>query len=209
MHSKATRTRSRHDSTAGFTSMIPGSNALSRPCPDATATKAASAGLDLPGVRASARLKSGERFSCSRRAASVTSSALPERLLWSFHEILSMIPSTLSVMSSFGLRLRKVKRAHVTALIAGVIGGSTGSHIRRRPCARLPLQRLALPPDQLRAEGNRYHKYLEIVGDKIGRSTLFGIPLQQMWSYANSGDFAPTYYLQTDAPLTTTPLPTR
>jgi len=47
------------------------------------------------------------------------------------------------------------------------------------------------------------------MGDKIGRSTLFGIPLQQMWSYANSGDFAPTYYLQTDAPFTTTPLPTR
>ena len=33
------------------------------------------------------------------------------------------------------------------------------------------------------------------------RSTLFGIPLQQQWSYGNSGDFAPTYYLQTDAPL--------
>jgi len=30
---------------------------------------------------------------------------------------------------------------------------------------------------------------------------LFGIPLQQEWSYQNSGDFAPTYYLQTDAPL--------
>ena len=26
-------------------------------------------------------------------------------------------------------------------------------------------------------------------------------PLQQMWSYANTGDYAPTYYLQTDAPL--------
>ena len=39
------------------------------------------------------------------------------------------------------------------------------------------------------------------MGDKVGRSTLFGIPLQQQWSYANSGDFAPTYYLQTDAPL--------
>ena len=58
-------------------------------------------------------------------------------------------------------------------------------------------------------KGTDIHKYLEIMGDKIGRSTLFGIPLQQMWSYANSGDFAPTYYLQTDAPLTTTPLPTR
>jgi hypothetical protein len=35
----------------------------------------------------------------------------------------------------------------------------------------------------------------------VGRSTLFGIPLQQQWSHANSGDFAPTYYLHTDAPL--------
>ena len=30
---------------------------------------------------------------------------------------------------------------------------------------------------------------------------MFGIPLQQTWSYENSGDFAPTYYLQSDAPL--------
>ena len=37
--------------------------------------------------------------------------------------------------------------------------------------------------------------------DASARSTLFGIPLQQHWSYANSGDFAPTYYLQSDAPL--------
>ena len=39
------------------------------------------------------------------------------------------------------------------------------------------------------------------MGGRVGRSTLFGIPLQQQWSYANSGDFAPTYYLQSDAPL--------
>jgi hypothetical protein len=39
------------------------------------------------------------------------------------------------------------------------------------------------------------------MGTRVGRSTLFGIPLQQQWSYANSGDFAPTYYLHTDAPL--------
>src|SRR5204862_2235385 len=50
-------------------------------------------------------------------------------------------------------------------------------------------------------KGTDIHKYLEIMGDKVGRSTLFGIPLQQTWSYENSGDFAPTYYLQTDAPL--------
>lgn len=44
-------------------------------------------------------------------------------------------------------------------------------------------------------------KFLEVMGNKVGRSTLFGIPLQQQWSYENSGDFAPTYYLATDAPL--------
>lgn len=50
-------------------------------------------------------------------------------------------------------------------------------------------------------EGTDVRDYLAIMGDKVGRSTLFGIPLQQTWSYENSGDFAPTYYLQTDAPL--------
>ncbi|WP_331611133.1 amidohydrolase family protein [Povalibacter sp.] len=50
-------------------------------------------------------------------------------------------------------------------------------------------------------EGTDIHDYLKIMGNKIGRSTLFGIPLQQTWSYENSGDFAPTYYLQSDAPL--------
>jgi len=50
-------------------------------------------------------------------------------------------------------------------------------------------------------QGTDIRKYLEIMGDKVGRSTLFGIPLQQTWSYENSGNFAPTYYLQSDAPL--------
>jgi predicted TIM-barrel fold metal-dependent hydrolase len=39
------------------------------------------------------------------------------------------------------------------------------------------------------------------MGSRVKRSTLFGIPLQQQWSYSNSGEFAPTYYLQSDAPL--------
>lgn len=50
-------------------------------------------------------------------------------------------------------------------------------------------------------EGTDVHDFLRIMGTRVGRSTLFGIPLQQMWSYANSGDQAPTYYLQSDAPL--------
>lgn len=50
-------------------------------------------------------------------------------------------------------------------------------------------------------EGITPQRFLEIMGNRVGRSTLFGIPLQQMWSYQNSGKFGPTYYLQTDAPL--------
>jgi predicted TIM-barrel fold metal-dependent hydrolase len=50
-------------------------------------------------------------------------------------------------------------------------------------------------------EGTDIKKFLEIMGDKVGRSSLFGIPLQQEWSFCNSGDFAPTYYLHSDAPL--------
>ena len=50
-------------------------------------------------------------------------------------------------------------------------------------------------------EGTDIRDFLAIMGDKVGRSTVFGLPLQQMWSYGNSGDFAPWYYLQTDAPL--------
>lgn len=50
-------------------------------------------------------------------------------------------------------------------------------------------------------EGLDIRDFLKIMGDKVGRAALFGIPLQQQWSYANSGDFAPTYYLQSDAPL--------
>ncbi|NEU09576.1 amidohydrolase family protein [Flavihumibacter sp. R14] len=41
----------------------------------------------------------------------------------------------------------------------------------------------------------------QIMGSKVGRSALFGIPVQQQWSFQNSGKFAPSYYLQSDAPL--------
>jgi hypothetical protein len=50
-------------------------------------------------------------------------------------------------------------------------------------------------------QGITPRQYLQIMGTRVSRSTLFGIPLQQHWSFANSGDFAPTYYLHSDAPL--------
>jgi hypothetical protein len=50
-------------------------------------------------------------------------------------------------------------------------------------------------------EGTDIHEFLKIMGNKMGRVALFGIPLQQQWSHENSGDSAPTYYLQTDSLL--------
>ena len=50
-------------------------------------------------------------------------------------------------------------------------------------------------------KGTDIHDFLRIMGNKIGRVALFGIPLQQQWSYRSDADRAPTYYLNTDAPL--------
>jgi hypothetical protein len=50
-------------------------------------------------------------------------------------------------------------------------------------------------------EGTTLADYVAMMASTVNRSTVFGIPLQQTWQYSNTGDFAPTYYLQTDAPL--------
>src|SRR6185436_13529854 len=43
--------------------------------------------------------------------------------------------------------------------------------------------------------------FLGVMGKRVKRAALFGIPLQQQWSYRVSGRDAPRYYLNTDAPL--------
>jgi hypothetical protein len=50
-------------------------------------------------------------------------------------------------------------------------------------------------------EGTNIHAFLDVMGHRVGRAVLFGIPLQQTWAWGNTGAFAPTYYLQSDAPL--------
>jgi hypothetical protein len=50
-------------------------------------------------------------------------------------------------------------------------------------------------------EGPDIKDFLKVMGTKVGRVAIFGLPLQQMWDHGNTGDFAPTYYLQSDAPL--------
>ena len=88
-------------------------------------------------------------------------------------------------------------RSQSAALAVAPACGQRQTRRRRR----LSVQRLHFHLTNYIQQGTDVHDTCEIMGDKVGRSTLFGIPLQQTWSYENSGDFAPTYYLQTDAPL--------
>jgi len=50
-------------------------------------------------------------------------------------------------------------------------------------------------------EGTDIHRFLKIMGSSVGRVAIFGIPLQQQWSYRVDAKNAPTYYLNSDAPL--------
>lgn len=50
-------------------------------------------------------------------------------------------------------------------------------------------------------QGLGVRQFLDIMGTHAGRVALFGIPLQQTWSHQNSGNIAPSYYLESDAPL--------
>jgi hypothetical protein len=50
-------------------------------------------------------------------------------------------------------------------------------------------------------EGLTTEDFLEIMGNKVGRVALFGIPLQQKWDHLVSGERDPDYYLLSDARL--------
>jgi hypothetical protein len=95
----------------------------------------------------------------------------------------------------------------IGAVIAVILGGASLAFSAASKAARGPAPDYLFNDSHFHLtnyvqKGTDIHKYVEqIMGDKVGRSTLFGIPLQQQWSYANSGNFAPTYYLQSDAPL--------
>jgi len=50
-------------------------------------------------------------------------------------------------------------------------------------------------------EGSSLPELLNIMGDRVGRAAVFGVPLQQKWDYFESGARAPYYYLLSDAEL--------
>ena len=56
-------------------------------------------------------------------------------------------------------------------------------------------------PTNYAQRGIRAVEYLDLVGDRVGRVAMFGIPLHQKWDYFVSGDRSPEYYLLSDASL--------
>jgi hypothetical protein len=98
----------------------------------------------------------------------------------------------------------KIPRGRVS-LLAGllVLLGSTRLHSQSAAsqAASYELNDVHFHLTNYIQQGTDIHDFLKLTGNKVGRVALFGIPLQQDWSYQNSGDFAPTYYLQTDAAL--------
>ena len=56
------------------------------------------------------------------------------------------------------------------------------------------------PTDYIQQE-TELPEFLGMMGDRVGRVALMGIPLQQKWDWFESGDRAPDYYLRSDAAL--------
>src|SRR5947207_9085724 len=50
-------------------------------------------------------------------------------------------------------------------------------------------------------EGTDIHDFLKIMGTKVGRVALFGIPLQQQCYCSVDGDRPPSYHIYYDPPL--------
>jgi hypothetical protein len=85
------------------------------------------------------------------------------------------------------------------ALLSLVVAGSASA--QDKSCAGAKYSDAHFHLTNYIQEGTDVNDYVRMMGSTVCRSTLFGIPLQQEWDFGNSGDFAPTYYLQSDAPL--------
>ncbi|MXW38319.1 MAG: amidohydrolase family protein [Acidobacteria bacterium] len=56
------------------------------------------------------------------------------------------------------------------------------------------------PTDYIQQE-TALPEFLDMMGDRVGRAALMGIPLQQKWDWFESGERPPDYYLRSDAAL--------
>ena len=84
---------------------------------------------------------------------------------------------------------------------AGLLAGVSLAAASQAAAENYLLHDSHLPLTNYIQEGTDIRDFLAIMGDRVGRVALFGIPLQQTWAFENSGDIGPTYYLESDSPL--------
>ena len=102
-------------------------------------------------------------------------------------------------MSRRADRVGRRRRAFAAAVVALLAAAGVGAAEPTRPGFLFNDSHFHLT--NYIQEGPTMQRFLEIMGDKVGRVAIFGIPLQQQWSHRVTGDVAPTYYLDTDADL--------
>ena len=90
-------------------------------------------------------------------------------------------------------------RRVAAVLIAAAVAGPAGGQSRSATEATFNDAHFHLTDYVQR--GTDLRAFLRIMGTRVERVALFGIPLQQQWSQRIDGDHAPTYYLGSDAPL--------
>ncbi len=84
--------------------------------------------------------------------------------------------------------------------------GSMAATAQAKPAAAVSAERFAFNDCHVHLtnyvqEGIDARALLGLMGKRVKRAVLFGIPLQQLWSQRVSGDYRPTYYLNADTPL--------
>jgi len=102
------------------------------------------------------------------------------------------------------MRDRSVMLVWLLSFAVSGIAVSVGAQANPAPSA--PSSRVTLDDSHFHLtnyvqKGVTLRDMLRLMGDSVGRVAVFGIPLQQEWMHSVDGDRAPTYYLQSDAPL--------
>ena len=91
-----------------------------------------------------------------------------------------------------------VRQLFVATALAAV---STPLASQSAPTSRMTLTDSHFHLTNYIQHGPTLKQFLALLGDSVGRVAVFGIPLQQEWLDAVTGENAPTYYLHSDAPL--------
>jgi len=105
------------------------------------------------------------------------------------------------VKSTFCIRRWNLAQLTFSALLLILLGCSVATVQSQSSAAPYEVNDVHFHLTNYVQQGTDIRDFVKIMGTKVGRVALFGIPLQQTWSYRVDGDRGPTYYLQSDAPL--------